>query len=94
MHADGDGVLTPVIDQGNRLTLLLDAIDRHPGLAGCCVIACTALHDVDVIDRLPIPVVDRQRIPVRGQQGRDMQPVHIEAQAEQGFDDEPATTSC
>ena len=79
-----------VVHQGNRLAVLPDAVHRQPRAATLfTTFAGTGLHDGDVVDRLPVAVVDLQRIPVRRQAGRDMQPVRFQPQAEEGFDDEP-----
>jgi hypothetical protein len=62
-HPHLDGVFQSVVNEGYAVVLALDAIDGHsrPPVAHGC------LQDVDVVDRLPIPVVHPESLPFRGE---------------------------
>ena len=77
-----------VIDQGDCFAVLLDAINRYPRPGAIGFISGGDLRDVDVVHGFAVAVVDLERLPVRRQAGLEMQLVHFQAQAQQGFDDE------
>jgi hypothetical protein len=59
MNSHLDSVLVTIINKGNRLAALLNAVDGHDGPAvGAC------LQDGDMVDGFPVPVVYRERIPL------------------------------
>lgn len=51
-----------VVHKGNSLIELLDAIDRHARLA----VVGPHLHDSDMVGRVPVSVVQREFLPIRG----------------------------
>ena len=80
LNFDIDVVQLMVVQQGDRSSLLFNAIDvdaRH-----------AILLDADVIHRLAEAVMQLEARPVRRQAGGDVQLVDFQAQAEQRFDDQ------
>ena len=84
-HAHLHRVLPLIVDQGNCLAILLDAVDCHPHHAALAAIPGPCLREVDVVDRFPVTVMDRQPAPVCGEAGREVQPVRFQSQAPHGF---------
>ena len=71
-----DRVFLTVVNQGNSRVVLLDAVNRHTRSA-------RGLPDDNVIDRLPIPVVNLELLPISRQVRRNMQSVHLQPQPQQ-----------
>lgn len=80
-HGDShlDIVFLMVVDQGNSVIVLFDAINGHTRLA---ILGRRAL-DGDVVDRLPIPVVHREARPIRREARREPQLVHLKPQSQE-----------
>jgi len=73
-----DRVFLAVVNQGNSLVESFNAIHRYTRLADLRIIGGARLRDDDVVDRLPIPVVHRERLPIRREARREMQFVHFQ----------------
>ncbi len=74
-----DRVFLTVVNQGNSRVVLLDAVDRHPRPAT----AARQMLDDNVVDRLPIAVVNLELLPISRQVRRNMQSVHLQPQPQQ-----------
>jgi hypothetical protein len=75
MNSHLDSVLVTIINKGNRLTALLNAVDDHDGPA-----VGARLQDGDMVDGFPVPVVYRERISFFRQARLDAQLVCFPAQ--------------
>src|SRR5213593_3174154 len=78
VHPHLDRVFLAVVDNANRHIGLPDAIDRHARLADLDTVADARLHDSDMVDGLPIPIVHLERLPSRRKARSKMQLVHFE----------------
>jgi hypothetical protein len=58
-----------VVNKGNRLVGLLNAINGHTRLA----ISVARLQDSDMVEGLTVPVVNLERLPIRREARRDAQ---------------------
>jgi hypothetical protein len=74
-----DRVVPAVVDHCNSRSGQFDAIDRQPLPA----VGNGRLQDGDVVDRLPIPVMHLEGLPVRRHARGKMQFVCLESQAQQ-----------
>ena len=72
-------VFLMVVNKRDSLIELQKAIDRHARLAFPIVY----LQDGDMVDSLPVPVVDFERIPIIRQAWREAQFVHFEPQPQE-----------
>jgi hypothetical protein len=80
-HGDAhlDLVFLTVVNQGNKVILLVDAINAHRRLA---ILGRRAL-DGDVVDRLPIPVVPGEARPIRREARYEPQLAHLRPQSQE-----------
>ena len=72
-------VFLAVVNKGNRLVGSLDAVNGHAHSA----IPGVRLPDVDMVDRLPIPVVHLERLPIRWKARGKTQLVHFQSQPQE-----------
>ena len=78
-------MLRVVIHKGDGRAGLLLAIQAHThGTA-----SDGRLHDLDVVDRLPVAVVHGEPLPLRRQARRNAQPVHLKAEPQQRLQHQP-----
>ena len=66
-----------VVDQVNEFVGMFDAIHRHAHCTALRSIGGIRLRHNDMVDRLPIPVVQLERFPICGQARHEMQCVHF-----------------
>ena len=78
-----------VVNQANDLVVLLDAINGYGRFAG----GGLGFQNRDVVDGFPIPVVHRERLPIRRKAWYKPQFIHFEPQPEEGFYDQPVHPS-
>jgi len=74
-----DIVFLMVVNQGNSVIVLVDAINGYTRLA---ILGRLAL-DGDVVDRLPIPVVHREALPIRWEARCEPQLVYLKPQSQE-----------
>jgi len=74
-----DPVFLMVVRERDALIVLLNAIHRHAHLA----IPGRRLQDRDVVDGLPIAVVDLEPLPLRRQARRETQFVHFKSEPQE-----------
>ena len=74
-----DRVFLTVVNQGNSLVVLLDTVDRHTRPAT----SVRRMLDSNVVDSLPIPVVNPELLPISGKARRKMQFVHVQPQPQE-----------
>ena len=77
-----DRVILTVVYQWNVFLVSFVAVHRYTRLADLLIIGGARLRDDDMVDRLPIPVVNLECLPVGGQAGSEMQHVPLEPQAQ------------
>ena len=73
-----DRVFLAVVNKGNSRSALDNAIDGH-----ACPAVVARLPDGDMVDGFPVPIVHRERIPLRGQARLEAQRVCFLAQPQQ-----------
>ena len=74
-----DRMFLAVVDKGDCLVLLLDAVDDDTH----CAIAGLRAQDGYVVDRFPIPVVQREAFPIRREDRRETQAVNLKPQTQE-----------
>ena len=75
LYSHLDRVFLMVVNKGNRLILLRDAVDGHTR----CAIANLPAQNGDVVDRFPIPVVHREALPIRREERCETQSIRRQA---------------